>query len=217
MFRAAMRVVRRGVGPSAVLALALVGQTWIGTPAWAGQPTEQLKGSIEQAVAVLNDASLARKPVERRAAIRKVAQGAFDFPEMARRSMGQHWAKLAENERQEFSQLFSSLLEAAYAQKIEHYEGEKIQYVGETLGAEGNTAMVKTKLLTKAGTEVPVDYHLMKRGDRWMVYDLYIEGVSLVANYRTQFDRVMRTGTYDDLVKRMRAREGELTRPPRGS
>lgn len=199
------------------LAVALV--VVLAAPAGAGPATDQLRKSVDQAVAILNDSALASpaKATERRAAIRKVAQGIFDFPEMARRALGQHWHKLDEGDRQEFSQLFSQLLEQAYASRIEHYEGEPVSYVGETVAPDGSTATVKTEVALRNGNAVPIQYNLLRRGDRWLVYDVFIEGISLVANYRVQFDRVLRAGSYDDLVKRMRAREGELSRPPAGT
>ena len=213
MSRAGDVLTRRAIWLAVVLAVIPVG------PAWAGPATDQLRRSVDQAVAILYDPALAvpAKATERRAAIRKVAQGIFDFPEMSRRSLGQHWHKLDEADRQEFSQLFSQLLERAYASRIEHYEGEHVAYVGETVAPDGTIATVNTKIAPRNGTPVPIEYHLLRRGDRWLVYDLFIEGVSLVANYRVQFDRVLRTGTYDDLLKRMRVREGELSRPPAGT
>jgi phospholipid transport system substrate-binding protein len=215
MGRAGFVVTRRAPWLAAVLSVALA------APVWAGPPTDQLRRSVDQAVAILNDPALSSpaKLPERRVGIRKVAQGIFDFQEMARRTLGQHWSKLDETERQEFSKLFAGLLEQAYASRIERYEGEQVTWVSETIQPDGTFATVRTKITPKSGSPVPIDYNLVKRDDRWLVYDIFVEGISLVANYRVQFDRVLRTGSYDDLVKRMRAREGELAKPstPRGS
>jgi phospholipid transport system substrate-binding protein len=92
--------------------------------------------------------------------------------------------------------------------KIELYGGEKIQYPGERV--EGDVATVFTRLITKKGIEVPIDYRMLKRGDRWRVYDVSIEGVSLVANYRTQFNSIIRTSSYDELLRKMRSRVEEI-------
>ena len=94
--------------------------------------------------------------------------------------------------------------------KIELYGGEKIQYVSERM--DGDTATVATRIVTKNGTEVPIDYRLLKKGDRWLVYDVNIEGVSLVSNYRTQFNKIIQTGSFTDLIQKLKAKQGELER-----
>jgi phospholipid transport system substrate-binding protein len=122
--------------------------------------------------------------------------------------MAQHWRSLTEAQRKEFVGLFSDLLERAYMSKIELYRGEQIQYPAERI--EGDFAIVSTRLITKKGTEVPIDYRMLKRGDRWRIYDVSIEGVSLVANYRTQFNNVIRTSSYDELLRKLRSRAEEV-------
>jgi len=105
-------------------------------------------------------------------------------------------------------QLFGDLLERSYISKVELYGGEKIQYVGDSV--EADQAKVQTKLLTKSGNEIPIEYRMLKKGDRWLVYDVIIEGVSLIANYRTQFNKIIRTSSYQELVKKMKAKQEEL-------
>jgi phospholipid transport system substrate-binding protein len=172
-------------------------------------PTEQLRGAIDRVLRVLEDPALKgeARVADRRRALRQIADEIFDFDEMARRAMGQHWRSLTAAQRTEFVQVFSDLLERAYTSKIERYGGEKIQYPGERV--EGDLATVSTRIVTKNGTEVPVDYRTLKRGDRWRVYDVSIEGVSLVANYRTQFNSIIRTSSYEELLKKMRSRVEE--------
>jgi phospholipid transport system substrate-binding protein len=174
---------------------------------------EQLRGSVDRVIQVLEDPKLKAeaKAAERRAALRKEAESIFDFTETAKRALGAHWRGLAPGQQQEFVSLFEDLLERAYVSKIEKYSGEKVTYLGDTV--EGDLATVKTKFTTKQGTDIPVDYRLLRRGDRWLVYDVFVEGVSLVANYRTQFDRIMRTGSYDELVRRMKASQAEFGGP----
>ena len=181
--------------------------------AWAGAPIEQVKGSIEQVVRVLQDPNLKQESMAeaRRAAIRKQAEGLFDFTETARRALGRHWQELNESQQREFASLFTDLLERSYTNRIEQYSGERIVYSGDSI--DGETATVRTKFITKQGTEIPVDYRLLRRGDRWLVYDVFVEGVSLVSNYRTQFDRIMRTASYPELVRRMRANHAEFAGP----
>src|SRR5512132_3989608 len=150
--------------------------------AWAGVPTEQLRGRIERVLKVLDPAAKADgKSEERRAAIRGIAHETFDFREISQRSLARHWQSRSPAERDEFVQLFADLLLRSYIGQIEQYSGgEKIQYTGESV--EGDQAQVRTKLITKQGTEIPVDYRMHRVGERWLVYDVSIEGVSLVSN-----------------------------------
>jgi phospholipid transport system substrate-binding protein len=177
--------------------------------ATAGIPTDQLRAAVDHVLAVLQDPALKpeAKAAERRAAIRHDADAVFDFTEMARRALGRHWQELNESQQREFVQLFADLLERAYVTKIEKYSGEKIDYVAESV--EGDMATVKTQIETKQGTPVPIDYRLLHKGDRWLVYDVLVEGVSLVLNYRTQFDHILQTSSYDELVRRLKANQAE--------
>ncbi len=199
-----------------LVAVALAG-LWVCAPAsaGAGAPTDQLKVSVEQIVKVLEDPGLKpeAKLKERRAAIRKEAEVVFDFSETARRALGRHWPALAEKDRQEFTGLFTDLIERAYISKIERYSGERIAYAGEAI--DGALATVRTRFVTKQGTEIPVDYRMQQRGDRWLVYDVSVEGVSLINNYRTQFDKIIQTSSFAELVRRMKAAEFAPPASPR--
>ncbi len=176
---------------------------------WAATAQEQLKGAIERVVSTLDDPTMKGegKAAERRAAVRKIANDIFDFAEIARRSLGRYWQPLTEPQRSEFVGLFGDLLERSYISKIETYGGEKIVYNGERV--DGDLAVVSTKIITKNGTEVPIDYRLFRRGDSWKVYDVNIEGISLVSNYRTQFNKIIQTSGYNSLVDRMKAKQTE--------
>jgi phospholipid transport system substrate-binding protein len=179
-------------------------------PLAAGPPTDHLRSRIDEVVRLLDDPQL--KPEararERRAAVRRIADEIFDFAETAKRSLGRHWQARTPAEREEFVQLFTDLLERAYLSKIELYNGENISYVGESI--EGDSAVVRTKITTRQGTEVPVDYRMLSKGDRWLVYDVNIEGVSLIANYRTQFNKIIQTSSYQELVRKMKAKQEEF-------
>jgi phospholipid transport system substrate-binding protein len=177
---------------------------------WAGAPIEQLKSHVERVLKTLEDPELRResRARERRAMIRKIAEEIFDFSETAKRSLGRHWVARTPAERQEFVQLFSDLLERSYLSKIELYGGEKIHYLADTI--DGDNAIVKTKITAKGGQEIPVDYRMLKRSDRWLVYDVAIEGVSLVANYRTQFNKIIQTSSYQELVKKLKTKQEEF-------
>jgi phospholipid transport system substrate-binding protein len=181
----------------------------------AGAPTDQLKSSVEQIVKVLEDPALKTdsRVKDRRAAIRKEAEVVFDFTETAKRALGRHWQGLSEKDRQEFTGLFTDLIERAYISKIERYSGERIAYAGEAV--DGGLATVRTRFVTKQGTEIPVDYRMQQRGDRWLVYDVSVEGVSLINNYRTQFDKIIQTSSYAELVRKMKAAEVGTAAAPR--
>jgi phospholipid transport system substrate-binding protein len=178
--------------------------------AWAGLATDQLKGAIDRVIKTLEDPSLKGegKAIDRRQAVRKIANDIFDFSEIARRSMARHWAPLSEGQRVEFVGLFGDLLERSYISKIELYGGEKILYTSERV--DGDFATVGTKIITKNGTEVPVDYKMLRKSDRWMIYDVNIEGVSLVSNYRTQFNKIIQTSSYNELVNKLKTKQDEL-------
>jgi len=177
--------------------------------AWAGAPTEQLRGRIDRVLKVLDpEAKPDGRSEERRVAIRKIAHETFDFREISQRSLARHWQGRSPAERDEFIQLFADLLERSYIGQIEQYSGgEKIQYLGESV--EGDQAQVRTKLLTKQSTEIPVDYRMHKVGGSWLVYDISIEGVSLVSNYRAQFDRIIRSSSYKQLAEKLKAKKDE--------
>src|SRR5262250_2465441 len=176
----------------------------------ASPPTDQLKGAIDRVVKVVDDPTLKgdERAVERRGAVRRIADDIFDFPEIARRALARHWQPLTDKQRAEFVSLFSDLLERSYISKIELYGGEKIQYSPERVAAD--TATVPPRLVTKSGTEIPIDYRLLKKGDKWLVYDVNIEGVSLVSNYRTQFNKIIQTSSYNDLVQKLKTKQDEL-------
>ncbi len=181
-------------------------------PANAGGPTDQIRQRVDDVVKVLEDPALKNKPAERHAAVRKIAEEIFDYPDTAQRALGPHWNPRTPQERQEFTRLFAELLDRAYIGKIELYQGEKVRYVGETIN--GDDATVKTRIITKKGSEVPVDYRLHSKNGRWLVYDVIIEGVSLVANYRTQFNKIVQTESYQALVQKLKAKEAEPAASP---
>jgi phospholipid transport system substrate-binding protein len=172
-------------------------------PAWAGPPTEQLRAQVEGVIKVLEDPELKRegRQVERRAAIRRLANDIFDFNETTRRSLGQHWQARTPVEREQFVKLYADLLERSYIGKIDLYSGERILFLGDTI--ERDQATVRTRLVTKAGTEIPVDYRMHRVGERWLSYDVAIEGVSMVSNYRVQFNKIIQASGYPALVSKL--------------
>jgi len=192
-----------------LLGIASVGTAliFVSPAAHASAPTEELRQHVDQVIKILQRSDLEgdNKTIERRTAVRKVANDIFDFPETAKRSLGRHWQARTPAEREEFTRLFADLLEHAYISKIDRYSGENVNYVGESM--EGDQATVRTKILTKQGSQVPVDYRMLRQGAHWRVYDVIIEGVSLTANYRTQFNKIIQTSSFDDLVAKLKAKE----------
>jgi phospholipid transport system substrate-binding protein len=191
---------------SIVIALLIVG---VGVAdVWAGTPADQVRLQIEQVVKILADPQLkvAGREQERHAAIRRIAEETFDLGEMTRRTLGPHWSALTEAERAEFITLFGDVLDRAYFTRIAAYNGEKVTVLGDSI--DGDLATVRTRIVTQQGVEIPVDYRMLRRGDRWLIYDVSIEGVSLVANYRAQFSRIIQTSSYQALVEKLRAKRG---------
>ena len=183
-----------------------------GALAWAGAPTDQVREYTDAVVKVLEDPALKAedKKFERRAAVRKIAAEVFDVQETARRALGPHWQQRTPQERQEFVQLFAELLEQTYISKIDLFGGERLKFTEEKV--DGDNAIVRAKVLMRQQqAEVPVEARMLRKGDRWLIYDVLIENISLVGNYRAQFDRIIRTQSYDELVKRLRSR-GEFFR-----
>ncbi len=173
-------------------------------PVLAAEPMEAIKQTTDKILAIVTNPALKSpsKAVEKEKLIRLAADERFDWEEMARRSLATHWAKRTPEERKEFVHLFSDLLERTYMKKVEDYSGEKVLYAGET--KEGDYATVKVKIITKKNKDIPVEYRLKKEGNNWLIYDVSIEGVSFINNYRTQFNSIILQSSYENLVKRLK-------------
>jgi phospholipid transport system substrate-binding protein len=173
-------------------------------PGLAGEPTEKIRQTTDKILSILSDSALKdpSKAKERRNLIRSAVDERFNWEEMARRSLARHWDQRTAEEKREFVHLFADLLERTYLDKVEDYSGEKVRYEGETM--EEDYAIVKIKIITKKNKDILVEYRLKKRGNDWFIYDVSIEGVSLVNNYRTQFNSIILQSSYGNLVKKMR-------------
>lgn len=180
--------------------------------AHAGDATDAMKSTIDEVLKVLRDKELKQPPKadERRQLLEKVVGERFDYPEMSRRSLGAAWTNLNDKERDEFVGLFRTLLVNTYADKIESYSGEGVQYLSER--TEKEYAEVRTKVLT-GKTEIPLDYRLLHKASAWRVYDVVVDGVSLVNNYRGQFAKILRSGTFADLVDQLRKKSDKIKAP----
>ena len=170
----------------------------------AGAPGDQVRQTVDKLLAMLKDPQLKQegRKNERREKLKKVINQRFDFTEMARRSLGPEWRRHTPEEQKEFVQLFTDLLERAYLEQIESYNGEKVQYLSER--EDHGYAEVATKIVDNKGQEFSVNYRLHNVNGDWKVYDVVIEDISLVNNYRAQFSRVLASSSYQELVHRMK-------------
>lgn len=180
----------------------------------AGLPTDQIKSTVDKALVVLKDPRL--KPTarvkERREQLRQILFARFDFTEMAKRALGANWRRRSPQEQEEFVRLFTDVLEHAYAEIIESYSDEKITYIYERI--DGTYADVASKILTSRGEEYSINYKAHLVSNEWKVYDVVAENISLVNNYRSQFNRVIANGSYEELVRRLR-NKAEFAAPPK--
>jgi phospholipid transport system substrate-binding protein len=174
------------------------------TAAQAVTPTETVKMRVEQALQSVGQtpATTPEGVERRRAEIRRAADSLFDFTEMSRRALGRHWDERTPAERDEFVKLFTDLMARSYVGKIDRYAGESIAYTGEHVN--GDEATVQSQVVTAKGSQIPVEYRLHRVNESWTAYDVFIENVSLVGTYRSQFDRVIKAESFADLLRRLR-------------
>lgn len=192
------------------LAMALVCvSAW---PAQAGTATESMKTTIDKVLEVLHDKDLnqPKRAEERRQRLEDIVSKRFDYEEMSKRSLGSPWKKLSAQDQQEFVRLFRTLLSNTYADRVETYSGEGVQYLNER-GQKGY-AEVRTKVVS-GKAEIPMDYRLLDKNGDWKVYDVVVNGISLVSNYRKQFDKILQTSSTDDLLQQLREKSKQLQSP----
>jgi phospholipid transport system substrate-binding protein len=173
-------------------------------------PMESIRTTTERILEVLNDPDLKgpEKIEERRNLVREAAEKRLDWGEIARRSLGRHWRSISGAEREEFQKLLRDLAEGTLLGRLGEYSGEKVIYDSERI--DGKYSEVKIKIITEKSQEIPVVYRMKESNGCWRVYDVLIEGVSLVNNYRSQFNEILVNGSYQDLVERLKDRLREL-------
>jgi phospholipid transport system substrate-binding protein len=169
--------------------------------------TSLLKDTIEKVINIVTDEGLKEDKEGRRTALRNTIDQRFNYSQMVRRSLAKNWEPRSEQERQAFIKLFKALLEHSYANKLESYSDEKINYIDEVI--KGEYALIKTEVVRSAST-IAVDYKLINENGMWKVYDFVIEGVSMIRNYRSQFTKIIRKESYEVLVKKLRSKVNEL-------
>jgi phospholipid transport system substrate-binding protein len=181
----------------------LLGFTLVGL-AHAGEPLDVVKGAADRAVQILKDPKLLSKDKkkERVDRLREAVEPIFDFEEMAKRSLGPHWRRRTPAEQQEFVKLFQEFMEKVYSDKLDLYEGEKIVFGKETI--DQDFAQVESSIINNKGETISIIYKLRRADTKWKVYDAVVENISFINNYRSQFDRVIKSSSYEELVKRLR-------------
>ena len=174
----------------------------------AGSATDAIKETVDQVFAVIDDEALTApdRAKERLTLLEDIVARRFDFEEMGKRTLGSHWRTLNAGQQKEFVRLFQHFLSGTYAGSIDGYVGGHVEYVKER--RKGAFAEVQTKIVTKK-LAVPVDYRLLKRSNTWRVYDVVIDGISLVKNYRGQFGRILKTDSFDTLLEKLQNKVAE--------
>ena len=201
---------------AACLAIVVAALAFGAPPSLAGdaRPLDVVRSSVSQVLAAVQARPAAGGDGgQRRAGIRRVADGLFDFHEMGRLTLSGHWSAQSPREQEEFVRLFRELLELSYLSTIENYAGERITFLGESIN--GSYAQVRSRITTDRRVEISIDYRLIQRGDRWEVYDVVLDGVSLVSNYRSQFNSIIRTSSFGELLTRLRNKQIEAHVIPR--
>ena len=200
-------VCRKGI----ITLVILVAFCFAGSARAQTSATEEVKKVVDEVVSIVSDQDM-KKPEnkeKRQKGLRDAISAIFDFAAMARSSLGSHWEELTPAQKDEFEKTFETLLENTYSKKIESYNNERIVYLKEI--TDGDNSVVKSKVVTAKRDEFTLDYRLLNRGGKWMIQDVVIEGVSLVANYRTQFDKVILKEGYTVLYKKLNSKNKETS------
>ena len=176
--------------------------------AQASEPLEIVRKAVDHAIQILKDPELQspEKREERIARLRETLSPIFDYEEMAKRALGTHWRRRTRAEQEAFVKLFRDFLERVYSDKIDLYGGERVRFGREVL--DNDFAQVDSTIMRPRGEEIAVTYKLRQISGRWKVYDAVVENISLINNYRSQFDRIISSSSYEELVKRLQEKNG---------
>jgi phospholipid transport system substrate-binding protein len=174
------------------------------TLASSESPTEQLKGTTDKIMKILNDPDLKapERAEERKRLILEAVNERFDWGEFSMRAMGRYWKDRTDAEKKEFTDLFGKLLERTYEKKVADYTVERVDYLGET--SEGKYGVVRMRVVTSKKEEFPVNYQVMRKNNEWFVYDVSLKGISLISNYRSQFSEILGRSSYRVLIERLK-------------
>jgi len=197
------------VKPRVMTWLALAGILFLlaPSPVRAGELTDEIRNAIDRGLEILNSSDPEENGKKQQIAqLKEIVHPLFNFNEMARRSLGRHWRQLTQEEKEEFVAVFTNFLEEIYAGKMDLYKGGDVVFLREVVNED--YARVDSKITDSKGTGYSVSYKLLRRDGDWRIYDLVVENVSLVNNYRSQFNRVIRNSSFEELIKKMRQKSG---------
>jgi phospholipid transport system substrate-binding protein len=186
------------------VALALSG----GFAAAANDPMTAVKQTVSQVLSIVKDPAYKSATAERREKLREIIAPHFDFADMSRSALGYHWRTLSQAQREQFVNLFTGLLEASYMGKIEGYSGQKIDYIKET--RDGDYAQVNTNIVSHGNEPILVNYRLKQSAGNWKVYDVLVDQISLVGNYRNQFNRIINAKGYATLIQAIKRKKRQI-------
>ena len=191
---------------TAALAVSLAPSRFV-APAWADEPMSVVKTTVNQALEVLQDKSAPL--AQRQDKLRQIVAQTFDFTEMARSALGYHWKEITPAQQQEFTNAFIAFIEDSYLSKINDYRGQVVNFL--RVSNEGaQAAQVATDIVQPKGDPIHVNYRLLQEGSTWKIYDVTVDSISIIANYRNQFNRVMNSKGYDTLIKDLKAKQAAL-------
>jgi len=203
-----MSIMRTWTGLLLSLAMLLTAETALA--ASAAGPRDAVEAAVARFMTLVQNGQTGGAAAERNAEIREIVREMFDFDEISKRALSRHWQALQSEEQAEFVPLFRDLLERAYLTQVESVGGEQIVFLGESIDA-GGSATVRSKVVTRHGSEIPLDYRMHVLDGTWRIYDVIVQGVSFIASYRTQFDRVIRAESYSALRERLQKKATETT------
>jgi phospholipid transport system substrate-binding protein len=190
------------------LILVTVFLAWCAGPLFAetGEPRQSIEAQVNKLLSVLSDKALTDEAAKEKR-IWEIVNGIFDYQELSRRTMGRNWKKLNAAQQKEFPELFSKVLGNVYKDRIMAYTSEKVVFDDNAAVADGK-AEIKSRILA-SGKEIPIDYRMIEIQGKWKVYDVVIEGVSLVSNYRSQFNSILTNKSPEDLMDTLRKKASE--------
>ncbi len=168
-------------------------------------PTDDIRASVDTIISILNDEQLDH--AGKRSKITTVVYKRFDFRAMSQRTLATNWKNTTAEEKNKFVDLFSKLIENSYIGKLDSYTNEKVNYTGEKV--DGKKAVVETLIITTSA-DIPVDYRVYRKDGEWLIYDVIIEGVSLISNYRSSYQEIMKNEGFEGLLAKMQAKIDEL-------
>lgn len=175
----------------------------------AGEATDRIKAATDKLIEIVSnhDLDAPGMAAKRAKMIRETVDTVFDWSAFSQRALGKHWSTLNQPQKKEFIFFFGQLLERTYMDKTRNYSGEKMIFLNEKI--DGKYGVIGAKVALGSGKEVALEYRVIKPTDKWFIYDVYVEGISLVSNYRSQFSTILSKSGYDELLKRLKTKLDE--------